>query len=106
MQENYDKIKENLNRVQQALDNSDMGEVSTHLLVLQKQLQATPHLVDMLLPEDIGVLVTAERKRMTEDILAQSMPKTRAGGAGKRKPKKAPLVLNLAALDKLDTSDF
>lgn len=95
----YDKVKGNINRISQALADSDMGEVSTHLLVLQQQLQGAPHLVDMLHPEDIGVLVTAERRRMTEDILAQSMPKKRVSR------KKPQTVLNLANLD-LDLGDF
>jgi len=106
MQAHYDEIKQNLNRVQQALENSDMGEINTHLLILQKQLQATPHLVDMMLPEDIGVLVNAERKRMTQDILLESMPKTRKGGAGKRRAKKPTIQLDLASLSKIDASDF
>jgi len=100
----YTKVQSNIDKIQQALEESDMGQVSTHLLVLQKQLQATPHLVDMLLPEDIGVLVTAERKRMTEDILLQSMPKVRKG-AGTRK-KKPQAVLNLSGLAKLDLGDW
>jgi len=99
----YDKVKTGLNTILQALEDSDMGQVETHLLVLQKQLQATPHLVDMLMPEDIGVLVTAERKRMKEDILLQSMPKVKKG-AGKRKQKTLP-KLNLASLD-LKLDDF
>jgi len=99
----YGMVKSNIDLIHQALEDSDMGEVETHLLVLQKQLQSTPHLVDMLMPEDLGVLVTAERKRMTEDILLQSMPKKRAPSRKASKSKQA--VLNLKGLDKLDLGD-
>ena len=99
----YDKVKANINLIHQALEDSDMGEVSTHLLTLQKQLQATPHIVDILLPEDIGVLVNAERARMKEDILLQSMPKKRSG-TRKRSTKKQA-VLNLEGLKKLDLGE-
>jgi len=99
----YDTVKSNINLIHQALADSDMGEVETHLLTLQKQLQATPHLVDMLMPEDLGVLVTAERKRMKEDILLQSMPKKRGSTGTRRKKKQA--ILNLEGLKKLDLGD-
>jgi len=65
-------LQQNLTRLKQALESSEMGEVETHLLTLQKQLYTTPHLVDMLLPEEIGLLVAAERKRCTTDMLAAS----------------------------------
>jgi len=82
-------LQRNLDRLNAALDGSDMGEVSTHLLVLQKQLHDTPHLVDMLLPEDIGLLVMAERKRCAKDMLEASMPKKRVSKA-KPKAKSVP----------------
>lgn len=99
----HNKVRQNLDAIQQALADTDMEQVSEHLYVLQKQLQATPHLVDMLLPEDIGILVTAERKRMKEDILLQSMPKKRAGT--RKTAGKKTAVLNLAGLKKLDLGD-
>jgi len=97
-------VKTLINKINDALLESDMGEVEEHLLTLQQQLNDTPHLVDMLLPEDIGVLVTAERKRMQQDILLQSLPATRKKKApAKKKVTKAKV--NLDNLD-LDLSDW
>ena len=98
----YEKVTVGLGKIEQALADSDMGEVSTHLLTLQRQLQGTPHLVDMLLPADIGTLVKAERARMTNDILADTGKKrTTRKPAAKRIPK-----LNIKNLDDQDLGDF
>jgi len=88
-------LETNLNRLKAALDTSDMEQVETHLLVLQDQLQKAPHLVDMLLPEDIGLLVSAERTRCTEEILAASKPKKRAS-----KPRKTKAAVTLDSIFK------
>jgi len=80
-----ESLQQNLDRLRTTLEHSEMGEVETHLLVLQEQLKQAPHLVDMLLPEDIGLLVSAERKRCATDMLTASMPKARV----KRAPAKA-----------------
>jgi len=99
-----EQVKLLINRVSESLEASDMGEVEEHLLTLQHQLNTTPHLVDMLLPEDIGVLVTAERKRMKQDILLQSLPSTRKKSTAKKKPS-AKSKLDLSKV-KLDLSDW
>ena len=98
---NMDKVRNKIQDIHQALEDSDMGEVETHMMTLQKMLQATPHIVDVLLPEDIGVMVTAERKRMKEDILAASIPTKRAS-TRKRKPK---VQLDMNRIQSLDLGD-
>jgi hypothetical protein len=61
-----------------------MGDVQGHMQVLQHELQSTEYLVDMLQPEDIGLLVKAQRVMMEEDILLNSAPKGKAKAKGKK----------------------
>lgn len=76
--EQMTKIKQQLTMVDDALQATPMGDVRGHMNVLQKELQSSTYLVDLLLPEDIGLLVLAERKLMETDILQATTPKKRA----------------------------
>ena len=75
-------IQTQLIMVREALEETPIGDVAGHMNVLQAELQGTEYLVDMLEPEDLGLMVLAQRKLMETDILAKKKPKSRA------KPKK------------------
>jgi len=76
-------VQTQLTLLQDALQQTPMGDVKGHMLVLQNELRSTEYLVDMLQPTDIGLLVKAQRAIMQEDILLNSATKKKA----KAKPR-------------------
>lgn len=72
--------------------------------ILHKQLQSTSHLVDLLKPEDLGLLVAAERAIIGQEIFDATKPKP------KKERKKAISTTvskkDLASLMAGDMDDF
>lgn len=99
-QVDFEKVEASIGKLEQALADDDLPQIGTQLMIVQKELQATPYLVDMLKPEDIGVLIGAERKRMDEDILADTAPKKKATR------KKKAVAINLKDLESNLADDF
>jgi len=77
-------LQDQLDHLLSALQSTPMGDVQGHMQVLQHELQSTEYLVDMLQPEDIGLLVKAQRVMMEEDILLNSAPKGKVKAKGKK----------------------
>lgn len=79
------KISEALDKIKLALDGLSndplIPNLSEQLMIVQKELQSTEYLADVLEPQDIGLLVKAVRSKMKEDILLLSATKTKKSTA-------------------------
>jgi len=89
------KVQQRITDIDTALVASNMGDVKNHMSLLQQELQSTPYLANLLKPEELGILVMAERRQMEEDILASSV---------RAKPKSKKV--KLGDLATMDLGDF
>jgi len=96
---NMSVIQQQLTMIAAALEATPMGDVAGHMNVLQAELQGTEYLVDMLEPEDLGLMVLAQRKLMETDILAKTKPKSRS-------KKVAIPKVTMEELDAVSAGDF
>jgi len=91
-------VQQRICDIDSALTASNMGDVKNHMSLLQRDLQATPYLANILKPQELGILIRAERQQMEDDILAST---ARAKPKAKAQPK-----LKLDDLANADLGDF
>ena len=100
---NIRKTLEEINAIISQDTGVDTEKLKDAMLHVKKALHEAPHLVDFLLPEDIGIMVAAIRRQQHEDFLAMDAKKGTSGTTRRRTraPKITAADLQNANVDEL-----